>query len=129
MDPKSVIDQWIIEHSFAPRKLAMKYIEKNIELLETDIDAFLNRCPEHIYVEVRAMLAEADIPVPSSEANKSSQNLKYYMYDGGSRYQQYYTIDYTKKMDEYITKAIEEWKADWRYDTIVLDTIPAVEEA
>ena len=51
-----------------------------------------------------------------------------YIHDANPQFHQYYTIDYKQKLDEYIDRTIR-WKTDWRSDCIVLDTIPAVEEA
>lgn len=127
MNPKDAIDllqQYVDEQQTVRRAKAMKYIEDNVDLIDVDLQEFMDNCPNSCQLEVYEMLLKAGIDMKDYVFNGSLKQWVNYIHDVN----QYYTINYKQQMDEYIDNTIT-WKTDQRHDTIVLDTIPAVEEA
>lgn len=122
------LQQWLKSEEDKKHSMAVKYIEENVDLIDTDLEKFMNDCPTSCQLEVYGMLLKAGIDVKYYAFTNSLKKLDNYIHDANPQFQQYYTIDYKQTMDKYIDKTIT-WKADWRHDVIVLDTIPAVEEA
>ena len=125
MNPKdtlTALQDWIKAQTDKTHSMAVKYIEENVDLIDTDLQKFMDNCPNSCQLEVYEMLLKAGIDMKDYTFNKSLKR-----YDINSQFQQYYTIDYKEKMDEYITETIT-WKTDWLHDAIVLDTIPVVNE-
>lgn len=131
MNPKDMIT-WLQKEQEIENKwkhsMAVKYIEENVDLIDTDLQKFMDDCPTSCQLEVYEMLLKAGIDMKDYVFNGSLKQWSNYIHDANPQFQQYYTIDYKQKLDEYIDKTIM-WKTDWRHDAIVLDTIPAVEEA
>ena len=125
MHPKNTLtalQDWIKAEIDKNHSIAVRYIEDNIDLIDTDLQKFMDDCPKSCQLEVYEMLLKAGIDMKDYTFNKSLKR-----YDLNPQFQQYYTIDYKEKMDEYITETIS-WKTDWLHDAIVLDTIPVMNE-
>lgn len=116
-----LLQDWIEAETNKKHSMAVKYIEENVDLIDTDLQKFMDDCPTSCQLEVYEMLLKAGIDM---EGYTFSKGLKHYIPDVN----QYYTIDYKKELNEHIDKILT-WKMDWRSDCIVLDTIPYVEEA
>ena len=132
MNPKDTIttlQDWIKAETNKAHSMAVKYIEENVDLIDTDLQKFMDDCPSSCQFEVYEMLLKAGIDMKDYVFRGILKKWDAYIHDANPQYHQYqYTIDYKKEMDEYIDKLIT-WKTDWRHDAIVLDTIPAIEEA
>jgi hypothetical protein len=129
MNPRDyTITMWLKSESDKKHSMAVKYIEENVDLIDTDLQKFMDDCPSSCQFEVFEMLLKAGIDMKDYAFSKGLKQWENYVHDANPQFHQYYTIDYKQKMDEYINKTIT-WKTDWRSDCIVLDTIPAVEEA
>lgn len=131
MNPKDYLitfNDWIKAETDKKHSLAVKYIEENVDLIDTDLQKFMDDCPNSCQLEVYEMLLKAGIDVKDYVVNNTLKHWSNYIHDANPQFHQYYTIDYKQEMNEYIDKLIT-WKTDWRSDCIVLDTIPAVEEA
>ena len=131
MNPR-LIQDWIDSVNDKAHSMAVKYIEKNVDLIDTDLQKFMDDCPTSCRFEVYEMLVKAGIDMTDCVVDKSYYHKKIV---GGRDVncanpylKQLYTIEYKEKLDKYITETLT-WKTDWRHDAIVLDTIPAVEEA
>ena len=119
MDTLRSLQDWIKSETDKKHSMAVKYIEENVDLIDTDLQKFMHDCPNSCQLEVYEMLLKAGIDMK----DYNSGSLKHMILDTN----EYYTIDYKQKLDEYIDRTIT-WKTDWRHDAIVLDTIPAVGE-
>lgn len=62
-DASSWMSQWQTRMQNHKEALAQQYIENNIELLETDVDEFIDNCSLEYVSEVVAILKAADIDV------------------------------------------------------------------
>ena len=120
-DTLTMILDWVSAESDKKHSRAVKYIEENVDLVDADLQKFMDDCPPSCLSEVYEMLLKAGIDMKGYVLNGSLKHV----YDPNP---QWYTIDYKQKLDEYIDRVIT-WKTDWQRNAIVLDTIPAVEEA
>ena len=128
-DTITMLQDWIKAETNKAHSMAVKYIEENVDLIDTDLQKFMDNCPSSCQLEVYEMLLKAGIDMKDYVVNSNLKKWANFIHDTNPQYHQYhYTIDYKKEMDEYIEKTIT-WKTDWRHDAIVLDTIPAIEEA
>lgn len=132
MHPKgytsTLLQDWIKAETNKVHSLAVKYIEENVDLIDTDLQKFMDDCPHSCQIEVYEMLLKAGIDMKDYVFNGVLKQWDNYIHDANPQFQQYYTIDYKEEINEYIENMLT-WKTDWRHDSIVLDTIPAVEEA
>ena len=124
----TMLQNWLESETKKKHSMAVKYIEENIDLVDTDLQKFVDDCPSICKLEVYEMLLKAGIDMRGYVVNDTLKKWDNYIHDANPQFHQYYTIDYKEKIDEYMEKTIT-WKPDWRSDCIVLDTIPAVEEA
>ena len=122
------LQDWIEAENNKKHSMAVKYIEENVDLIDTDLQKFMDDCPRSCQLEVYEMLLKAGIDMKDYIVNDILKKWDTYIHDANPQFHQYYTIDYKQELDEYINKTIT-WKTDWRHDAIVLDTIPAIEEA
>ena len=129
MPPKGYIrfQDWIKAEDDKKHSMAVKYIEENVDLIDTDLQKFMDDCPKFCQLEVYEMFLKAGIDMKDYVINGTLKQWSNYIHDSGTQFQEYYT--YKQELSEYIDKTIISWKTDWRHDTIVLDTIPAVKEA
>lgn len=122
------LQDWIKAETDKKHSMAVKYIEENVDLIDTDLQKFMDDCPSSCEFEVYEMLLKAGIDMKDYVFNSTLKQWDNYIHDANPQFHQYYKIDYKQKIDECVDKMIT-WKTDWRHDAIVLDTIPAVEEA
>ena len=128
MNPKDMIT-WLqreqeIENKWIHSK-AVKYIEENVDLIDTDLQKFMDDCPSSCQLEVYEMLLEAGIDMMDYVINSSLKHWSNkYILDKS----QYCTIDYKKELDDYIKKTVT-WKPQYVFDSVVIDDIPVVTEA
>lgn len=132
MNPKDYkigwLQDWIKAEEDKKHSMAVKYIEENVDLIDTDLQKFMEECPSSCHLEVYEMLLKAGIDMKDYTINRSLKQWDIYIHDANSQLNQEFTIDYKQEMDEYIDKTIN-WKMDYLFDCSVLDTLPAVEEA
>ena len=124
----TMLQDWIKSETDKKHSMAVKYIEENVDLIDTDLQKFMDDCPRSCDLEVYEMLLKAGIDMKDYVINCALKQWDNYIHDANPQFKQYYTIDYKQTLDEYITDIVA-WKTDWRQDCIVLDTIPAVVEA
>lgn len=124
----TMLEDWIKAQTTKVHSMAVRYIEENIDLIDTDLQKFMDACPRECQLEVYEMLLKAGIDMMDYVINDTLKHWSNYIHDANPQFHQYYTIDYKQKLDDYIGKTIT-WKTDCRHDAIVLDTIPVVEEA
>lgn len=121
------LQDWIDTETNKKHSMAVKYIEENVDLIDTDLQKFMDDCPTYCRLEVCDMLLKAGIDMKEYAINSTLKKWDNYIHDANPQFSQY---DYTQKTYtyDYISETID-WKTDWRHDTIVLDTIPYVAEA
>lgn len=130
MPPKNYVrrtlQDWINTETIKKHSMAVKYIEENVDLIDADLQKFMDDCPSSCQLEVYEMLLKAGIDMKDYVINGALKQWDIYIHDANLQFQQYYAIDYTHKAYtyDYISET-----TDWQHDTIVLDTIPYVEEA
>ena len=124
----TMLQDWIKAESDKKHSMAVKYIEENVDLVDSVLQKFMDDCPAPCKLEVYEMLLKAGIDMKDYVFNGALKQWDNYIHDANPQFKQWYTIDYKQNIDEYIDKTIT-WKTDWRSDCIVLDTIPAVKEA
>ena len=131
MNPKDTIrmlQDWIKAETDRKHSMAVKYIEENVDLIDTDLQKFMDDCPNNCKLEVYKMLLKAGIDMKNYVINGTLKQWENYIHDTNPQYHKYYyPIDYKEEIDKHITEILD-WKKDWRHDTIVLDTIPAIPE-
>lgn len=123
----TLLQSWIEFETKKKHSMAVKYIEENVDLIDTDLQKFMDDCPASCSLEVYEMLLKAGVDMKDYVINGTLKQWENYIHDANPQFQQYYTVDYEEKLDKYITETLK-WKTDWRHDAIVLDTIPAIEE-
>lgn len=132
MNPKSytltMFQDWIKAEADKAHSMAVKYIEENVDLIDTDLQKFMDDCPRSCQLEVYEMLLKAGIDMKDYVINGTLKQWENYIHDSNYQPRQYYTFDCKENLDDYIKETLT-WKTDWRHDAIVLDTIPAIEEA
>ena len=127
MPPKgytiTMLQDWFKSEEEEDKKhsMAVKYIEENVDLIDTDLQKFMDDCPRSCELDVYEMLLKAGIDMKDYVINNSLKQWEKYIHYAN----QYYTIDYKQKMDEYINKTIT-WKTDWLDDA--LDKLEGVVE-
>ena len=130
MPPKyttTLLQDWIEFETKKRHALAVKYIEENVDLIDTDLQKFMDDCPTSCQLEVCEMLLKAGIDMKDYAVKDSLKQWEKYVYESNPQFHQYYTIDYKQKMDKYITDTIR-WNKDWRHDSGALDTISVMNE-
>ena len=119
----ATLQDWIKSENDKKHSMAVKYIEENVDLIDNDLQKFMNGCPASCQIEVYEMLLKAGIDMKDYVAN-TLKKWDNYIHDANPQFHQYYTIDYKEKLNEYIDKTIT-WKTDWKSDCI-LDTLGGV---
>ena len=128
-DTVTTLQDWIKAETDKKHSMAVKYIEENVDLIDTDLQKFMDDCPHSCQIEVFEMLLKAGIDMKDYVFRGILKQWDNYIHDANPQFHKYYyTIDYKKELDECIDNVIT-WKKDWRHDTIVLDTISVTEEA
>ena len=131
MNPKdytiTMLQNWIKSETDKKHSMAVKYIEENVDLIDTDLQKFMDDCPSSCQLEVYEMLLKAGIDMKDYVFNSTLKQWDNYIHDANPQFKQWYTIDYAQKTDEYITET-KNWKIDWKSDCIVLDTLGGVIE-
>ena len=130
MPPKdytlTTLQNWIKAETDKKHSMAIKYIEENVDLVDEDLQQFMNNCPTSCQLEVYEMLLKAGIDMTDYVKYENLKTWDIYMHDANQWIQQY-KIDYKKELDEYISTTIT-WKPEWDKNVIVLDTLGGVEE-
>lgn len=127
MPPKGIrdsIDVWIRELQTRKHREAVKYIEENVDLIDTDLQKFIDDCPTSCQLEVCEMLLKAGIDLKEYVINDTLKKWDMYIHDTNPQFHQYYKIDYEKEFNDYI----DILKHDWNKNIIVLDTLGGVVE-
>lgn len=128
MNPRETIallQDWLKLEESKKHSMAVKYIEENVDLIDTDLQKFMDDCPSACQLEVYQMLLKAGIDMEEYSFTGSIKQWERYLHDANSYSHQYYTINYKQDLEDYIDQMLT-WKTDWRHDSIVLDTIPAI---
>ena len=129
MPPKDYIStiaslqSWIKAETDNKHSMAVKYIEENVDLIDADLQKFIDDCPRSCQLEVYEMLLKAGIDMKDYVFKGSLKQQEKYLHDAN----QYYTINYKQELDDYIKKIIR-LETDWRHDTTVLDAWRGVED-
>lgn len=124
MRPRS-FEEWLEAEKNKKHSLAVKYIEENVDLIDTDLEKFINDCPPICQMEVYEMLLKAGIDLTEYAVSASLKKWETFIHDVNPQFHQYYKIDYNEKIEEFRTEAIKR-EIDWLSDYIVLDTLGGV---
>ena len=119
----TMLQNWIKAETDKKHSMAVKYIEDNVDLIDTDLQKFMEDCPTSCELEVYEMLLKAGIDMKDYLISGALKQWGHYVLDKS----QYYTIDYKQKLDDYVEKTIT-YKPQYMFDSIVFDTIPVVNE-
>ena len=119
----TMLQDWFKAEEDKKHSMAVNYIEENVNLIDTDLQKFLDGCPSSCQLEVYEMLLKAGIDTSDYVISGALKHWENYIHDAN----QYYTIDYKQKMQEYITDTIN-WKTEWLDDVMVLNTLGGVVE-
>ena len=109
MPTKGIIDSldvWIRKLENRNYLEAVKYIEENVDLIDTDLQKFMDDCPTSCQIEVYKMLLKAGIDMKDYVFRDVIKQWDNYIHDANLQFNQYYTIDYNLNMNEYIDKII-----------------------
>ena len=116
MPPKNTtswLTDWIEQEKNKKHYLAVKYIEENVDLIDIDLQKFMDDCPSSCQIEVYEMLLKAGIDMTSYVVDNTIK-----LYNSYTKY----TCEY--KTDEYIETI--SWKPTWTIETVVSDSDSAV---
>ena len=102
----TILQDWIKSETDKKHSMAVKYIEENVDLIDTDLQKFIDDCPRSCQLEVYEMLLKAGIDMKEYVINGTLKQWKNYIHDANLQFNQYYTIDYNLKMSEYNDKII-----------------------
>ena len=109
MPPKNYYSQvlydWNKAMTVTQNELAKTYIEENIDLLEEDIEKFIQECPELAYSTVVSMLKQAGIEVPV-KCDKFTEHFNKYFDE--------YKV-YTKDLNTLWEKSAKWVVSDWAF--------------
>lgn len=108
MHPKKftiTIQDWINKEEDKKHSLAVRYIEENVDLIDTDLQQFMDNCPKSFQLEVCSMLLKAGIDM-KDYLFKECLNKWVYMHDANPYLSQCYTIDYEEEIDNYIKETL-----------------------
>lgn len=105
----TLVQDWIRAETDKKHSMAVKYIEENVDLIDTDLQKFMDACPKFCQLEVCEMLLKAGIDMKDYDVMCGS--LKQWVHDDFHQYYTY-TVDYKKKLNEYIDTVFS-WKTDW----------------
>lgn len=107
MHPKSyedMIQDIILKSITETDKSAQKYIETNIDLLETDLQKFVNKCPFDIVANVMSILEKSGINTEGIIYSPSMKHAGPSFY-----YQDIYKHDYMKNAYVYDAEPDYDW--------------------
>ena len=102
----TTLQDWIESEATKAHLIAVKYIEENVDLIDTDLQKFMDDCPRSCQLEVYEMLLKAGIDMKDYVIRGVLKQWDNYMHDANLQFNQYYTIDYNLKMNEYMDKII-----------------------
>ena len=117
MPPRSRMNRWdsiwTQAKSAAQHSIAVKYIEENVDLIDTNLQNFMDDCPTSCQLEVYEMLLQAGIDMKDYVFNRAFKQWNHIR--ANPQLHQYYTIDYKQEMEEYINKyrRLEKY---WQHD-------------
>ena len=117
MPPKNTITwltDWVEQEQNKKHSLAVRYIEENVDLIDIDLQKFIDACPSSCQIQVYEMLVEAGIDMTSCVLNDTIKLYSSYIK---------YTHEY--RADEYM-KATQMWQPAWTIETVVSDLDSAV---
>lgn len=125
----TMLQDWIESETKKKHSMAVKYIEENVDLIDTDLQKFMEDCPHRCQLEVCEMLLKAGIDIKDYTLKDSLKKWDIYLHDGGSHSFNPFKIDieYEDKVNNHVKETLT-WKTDWRSDCIVLDTLGGVVE-
>lgn len=126
MPPKDytiyTVQEWIKAESDKKHSMAVKYIEENVDLIDTDLQKFMDDCPTSCQIEVCEMLLKAGIDMKDYVFKDSLKKWDNYIHNANPQFHQYYTFDCKETLDKYMSEILT-WKKDWISDISVPDTI------
>ena len=116
MDPKSIyrtLDNWLKAQQTSRHSLAVKYIEENVDLIDTDLQKFLDNCPNSCYMEVYEMLLKAGIDTKDCIFREGLKKFDSYIHDKD-------TYTWTTSFNPYnaYAQTIEPKTNPWLWQTI-----------
>jgi hypothetical protein len=116
----ATLQDWIKAETDKKHSMAVKYIEENVDLIDNDLQKFMDSCPASCQLEVYEMLLKAGIDMKDYAIRSSLKQWEKYVHDANPQFHQYYTIDYKQELDEYITQEITS-KLDkvWKISSLV----------
>ena len=120
---RTILEDWFKAETDKARSIAIKYIEENVDLIESDLQKFMDDCPRVCQIEVYEMLLKAGIDMGDYVHNSSLKRWDRYIHDTN---QYYTTIDYKQQL-KYVSDIIE-WETKWLDDAIASDTLEGVVE-
>ena len=66
-----MLQDWIKAETNKTHSMAVKYIEENVDLIDTDLQKFMDDCPTSCHLEVFEMLLKAGIDLKDYVINGS----------------------------------------------------------
>ena len=124
----TTLQDWIKAEVDKKHSLAVKYIEENVDLIDTDLQKFMDDCPRSCQLEVYEMLLKAGIDMKDYVISGALKQWENYVHDANPQFHKYeYTIDYKTELNDYVEKTIT-YKPQYMFDSIVIDSIPVVTE-
>ena len=92
MNPRDAIfffDDWITANKEKQHSQAVKYIQDNVDILDTDLDKFLEGCPRSCAIEVVEMLQKAGIDVTYPVIKTTLKQYDQYVWTSDKTWQKF----------------------------------------
>lgn len=74
-DTLTMLQNWINAESDKKHSMAVRYIEENVDLIDTDLQKFMDNCPKSCQLEVYEMLLKAGIDMKGYVFNDSLKKM------------------------------------------------------
>lgn len=114
MFTQTMLQDWIKAETDKKHSMAVKYIEENVDLIDTDLQKFMDNCPSSCQLEVYEMLLKAGIDMKGYVRNDTLKNWEIYFHDTNPQFSEYYN-NIEQKLYEYIDTSL---KHDWELSLI-----------
>lgn len=119
MNPRDItyfFDDWITANKERQHSQAVKYIQDNMDMLDTNLEKFLEGCPRSCATEVVEMLEKAGVDVTYPVIKATLKQYDQYLWTSDKTWQKF-AVEYKTKLDTYIEQTLS-WKPEWHYDTV-----------
>lgn len=115
----ATLQNWIKAENDKRHSMAVKYIEENVDLIDNDLQKFMDDCPASCQLDVYEMLLKAGIDMNDYVTHGLLKQWEIYLHDANPQSLQCYTIDYKEELNNHITQQITKLEKMWKINSLV----------